>query len=45
MEIADAHAALRLAVNEPEFFMRPADDREPHFRLCAQIMNGLSHPR
>jgi hypothetical protein len=41
MEIADAHAALRLNVNEPEFFMRPADNREPHFRLLrAQIKNG-----
>jgi hypothetical protein len=41
LEIADAHAALRLAVTEPEFFMRPADDREPHFRLLrAEIKNG-----
>ena len=41
MEIADPHAALRLTVNEPEFFMRPADDREPHFRLLrAQIKSG-----
>src|SRR5712671_3200671 len=41
LEIADAHAALRLTVNQPEFFMRPADDREPHFRLLrAQIKNG-----
>jgi hypothetical protein len=41
LEIADAHAALRLLVTEPEFFMRPADDREPHFRLLrAEIKNG-----
>jgi hypothetical protein len=41
LEIADAHAALRLTVDQPEFFMRPADDREPHFRLLrAQIKNG-----
>jgi hypothetical protein len=41
LEIADAHAALRLTVGEPEFFMRPADDREPRFRLLrAQIKNG-----
>jgi hypothetical protein len=41
LEIADPHAALRLTVNEPEFFMRPADDREPRFRLLrAQIKNG-----
>ena len=41
LEIADTRAALRLTVNQPEFFMRPADDREPHFRLLrAQIKNG-----
>ena len=41
LEIADAHAALRLTTAEPEFFMRPADDREPHFRLLrAQIKSG-----
>ena len=41
LEVADTRAALRLTVNEPEFFIRPADDREPHFRLVrAQIKNG-----
>jgi hypothetical protein len=41
LEIADPHAALRLTVDQPEFFMRPADDREPHFRLLrAQLKNG-----
>lgn len=41
LEITDAHAPLRLTTGEPEFFMRPADDREPHFRLLrAQIKNG-----
>lgn len=41
LEIADEHAALRLTTAEPEFFMRPADQREPRFRLLrAQIKNG-----
>ena len=41
LEIPDAHAALRLSTTEPEFFMRPADEREPRFRLIhAQIKNG-----
>ena len=32
---------FRLTVNEPEFFMRPADNRQPHFRLLrAQIKKG-----
>ncbi len=40
-EISDARAALRLTTTEPEFFMRPADEREPHFRLLhAQVKNG-----
>jgi hypothetical protein len=41
LEIPDEHAALRLTTQEPEFFMRPADDRTPRFRLLhAQIKNG-----
>ena len=41
LEIADPHAALRLTVTDPEFFIRPADDREPRFRLLrAQLKNG-----
>jgi hypothetical protein len=41
LEIPDAHAALRLETAEPEFFMRPADEREPRFRLLrAQIKDG-----
>lgn len=41
MEIADAHAALRLETSEPEFFIRPADERSPQFRLLrAQIKDG-----
>jgi hypothetical protein len=41
LEIPDAQAALRVTSNEPEFFMRPADEREPRFRLLrAQVKNG-----
>ena len=41
LEIPDAHAALRLITAEPEFFMRPADQREPRFRLLrVQVKNG-----
>jgi hypothetical protein len=40
-EIPEARAALRLTTRDPEFFMRPADEREPHFRLLhAQVKNG-----
>jgi hypothetical protein len=40
LEIPDAHAALRLLTVEPEFFMRPADDREPRFRLLRVQVKG-----
>ena len=41
MEIPGEHAAMRLDTAEPEFFMRPADQREPRFRLLrAQIKGG-----
>ena len=41
MEIPGEHAAMRLNTAEPEFFMRPADRREPRFRLLrAQIKGG-----
>ena len=40
MEIPDAHAALRLITAEPEFFMRPADQREPRFRLLRVQVKG-----
>jgi hypothetical protein len=41
MEIPGERAALRLTTAEPEFFMRPADSREPRFRLLrAQIKGG-----
>jgi hypothetical protein len=41
LEIPDPHAALRLITAEPEFFMRPADAREPRFRLLrVQVKNG-----
>jgi hypothetical protein len=41
VEIPGAHAAMRLTTAEPEFFMRPADEREPRFRLLrAQVKGG-----
>src|SRR5712671_12784 len=40
LEIPDAHAALRLVTAEPEFFMRPADQREPRFRLLRVHVKG-----
>jgi hypothetical protein len=40
MEIPDAHAALQLTTSEPEFFMRPADQREPRFRLLRVQVKG-----
>jgi len=40
LEIPDAHAALRLITAEPEFFMRPADEREPRFRLLRLQVKG-----
>jgi hypothetical protein len=40
MEIPGEHAAIRLATAEPEFFMRPADQREPRFRLLRTEIKG-----
>jgi hypothetical protein len=41
MEIPGERAAMRLATPEPEFYMRPADAREPRFRLLrAQVKGG-----
>jgi hypothetical protein len=41
MEIPGERAAMRLSTAEPEFFMRPADQREPRFRLLrAQVKGG-----
>jgi hypothetical protein len=41
MQIPGEHAAMRLATDDPEFFLRPADQREPRFRLLrAQIKGG-----
>jgi|SRR5579862_346751 len=41
MEIPGERAAMRLGTAEPEFFMRPADSREPRFRLLrAQVKGG-----
>lgn len=40
MEIPGEHAAMRLNTPEPEFFMRPADTREPRFRLIRTEIKG-----
>ncbi|HLJ22898.1 MAG TPA: hypothetical protein VKT71_02245 [Candidatus Acidoferrales bacterium] len=41
MDIPGERASMRLKTDEPEFFMRPADEREPHFRLLrAQVKGG-----
>ena len=41
VEIPGERAAMRLDTAEPEFFMRPADSREPRFRLLrAQLKGG-----
>jgi hypothetical protein len=41
VDIPGERAAMRLTTAEPEFFMRPADSREPRFRLLrAQIKGG-----
>ena len=40
MEIPGEHAAMRLKTAEPEFFMRPADRREPRFRLLRTEIKG-----
>jgi hypothetical protein len=40
LEIPDARAALRLSNGEPEFFFRPADEREPKFRLLRAQVKG-----
>jgi hypothetical protein len=41
MDIPGTRAAMRLTTAEPEFYMRPADSREPRFRLLrAQVKGG-----
>ncbi|MBZ5644154.1 MAG: hypothetical protein LAO19_15435 [Acidobacteriia bacterium] len=41
MQIPGERAALRIKTAEPEFFMRPSDDREPRFHLLrAQVKGG-----
>ena len=40
MEIPGERAAMRLKTAEPEFFMRPADAREPRFRLLRVQVKG-----
>ena len=40
VEIPGERAAMRLDTAEPEFFMRPADSREPRFRLLRTEIKG-----
>jgi hypothetical protein len=40
MQIPGEHAAMRLTTDEPEFFLRPADQREPQFRLLRAQSKG-----
>ncbi len=41
MEIPGERAAMRIKTAEPEFFMRPSDEREPRFHLLrAQVKAG-----
>lgn len=41
MDIPGERAAMRIKTAEPEFYFRPADQREPRFRLVrAQVKNG-----
>jgi hypothetical protein len=41
LELPGTRAELRFTTGEPEFYMRPADDREPRFRLLhLQVSNG-----
>ncbi len=41
LEIPGTRAQMRFSTGEPEFYMRPADDREPRFRLIhLQVKNG-----
>lgn len=41
MDIPGPRAAMRLNTAEPEFYFRPADEREPRFRLLrAQVRGG-----
>jgi hypothetical protein len=40
MQIAGEHAAIRLATDDPEFYMRPADRREPRFQLVRLQVKG-----
>jgi hypothetical protein len=41
LEIPGEHSAFRVSTAEPEFYMRPADDRDPHLELLhAQVKGG-----
>jgi len=41
LELPGARATMRFTSGDPEFFMRPADDREPQFKLVrTEVKNG-----
>jgi hypothetical protein len=41
LELPGTRAEMRFTTGEPEFYMRPADDREPRFRLLhLQVKSG-----
>ena len=41
LELPGTRAQMRFTTGEPEFYMRPADDREPRFRLLhLQVKSG-----
>jgi hypothetical protein len=40
MEIPGERAAMRIKTAEPEFFMRPSDEREPRFHLLRAEVKG-----
>jgi hypothetical protein len=40
LEVPGAHSAIRVVSTDPEFFMRPADDREPRLRLLRAQVKG-----
>lgn len=40
LEVPGAHSAIRVSTRHPEFFMRPADDRQPRMRLLEAQVKG-----
>jgi hypothetical protein len=40
LEVPGAHSAIRVTTADPEFFMRPADDRDPRMQLLKAQVKG-----